>query len=135
MIAKPVAFIAAAIALVGSLWFTFKPQRTELQAQAPVVGLIPAASSPGNRLFELGLKNGRLVSGPVVLQVKAGDRITLKIASNNSDELHVHGYDLRLRIKPEEVVNLDFTANRTGRFDLELHRAHAELGVLEVYPQ
>jgi len=40
MIAKPVAFIAAAIALVGSLWFTFKPQRTELQAHAPVVGLI-----------------------------------------------------------------------------------------------
>jgi len=150
MIAKPVAFIAAAIALVGSLWFTFKPQRTELPAHAPVVGLIPAAattahastpapsppaSSPGNRLFELGLKNGRLVSGPAVLQVKAGDRITLKIASNNSDELHVHGYDLRLRIKPEEVVNLDFTANRTGRFALELHRAHAELGALEVYPQ
>jgi len=85
--------------------------------------------------YSLGLKNGRLVSGPAVLQVKAGDRITLKIASNNSDELHVHGYDLRLRIKPEEVVNLDFTANRTGRFGLELHRAHAELGALEVYPQ
>jgi len=150
MIAKPVAFIAAAIALVGSLWFTFKPQRTELQAHAPVVGLIPAAattahartpaqsppaSSPGNRVFELGLKDGRLVSGPAVLQVKAGDRVTLKIASNNSDELHVHGYDLRLRIKPEEVVTLDFTANRTGRFGLELHRAHAELGALEVYPQ
>lgn len=136
MIAKPIAFIATAIALVGSLWFTFKPQRTELQAQAPVVGLIPAAaSSPGNRVFELGLKNGRLVSGPAVLQVKAGDRITLKIASNTSDELHVHGYDLRLRIKPEEVVTLDFTANRTGRFGLELHRAHAELGALEVYPQ
>ncbi len=95
----------------------------------------PPASSPGNRVFELGLKNGRLVSGPAVLQVKAGDRITLKIASNNSEELHVHGYDLRLRLKPEEVVNLDFTANRTGRFGLELHRAHAELGALEVYPQ
>ena len=151
MIAKPVAFIAAAIALVGSLWFTFKPQRTELQAHAPpVVGPIPAAattahastpaqsplaSSPGNRVFELGLKNGRLVSGPAVLQVKAGDRVTLKIASNNSDELHVHGYDLRLRLKPEEVVTLDFTANRTGRFGLELHRAHAEVGALEVYPQ
>lgn len=95
----------------------------------------PRASSPGNRVFELRLKNGRLVSGPAVLQVKAGDRITLKIASNNSDELHVHGYDLRLRIKPDEVVNLDFTANRTGRFGLELHRAHAELDSLEVYPQ
>jgi hypothetical protein len=39
MIAKPVAFIAAAIPQVGSLWFTFKPQRTELQAHAPVAGL------------------------------------------------------------------------------------------------
>jgi len=135
MIAKPVAFMAAAIALVGSLWFTFKPQRTELHAQAPGVGLIPAASSPGNRVFELALKNGRLVSGPIVLQVKAGDRVTLKITSNTSQELHVHGYNLRVRIKPEEVVNLDFPATRTGRFGLELHRAHAEIGALEVYPQ
>jgi len=38
-------------------------------------------------------------------------------------------------MSPEEVVTLDFTANRTGRFGLELHRAHAELGALEVYPQ
>jgi len=28
MIAKPVAFIAAAIPQVGSLWFTFKPQHS-----------------------------------------------------------------------------------------------------------
>jgi len=26
-------------------------------------------------------------------------------------------------------------ADRTGRFGMELHKAHSELGALEVYPQ
>jgi hypothetical protein len=149
MIARPVVFVAAAIALVGSLWFAFKPHGNEQPGPAPVVGPGPAPAtgtqpntsgqsppaSAGNHSFDLSLRDGRLVSGSAVVQVKAGDRIILRVASNQRDELHVHGYGLRLPIKPDEVVNLHFIADRTGRFPLELHRAHSALGVLEVYPQ
>ena len=40
-----------------------------------------------------------------------------------------------LRIRAGEPATLEFAATRTGRFELELHKRHTELGALEVYPQ
>jgi hypothetical protein len=149
---KPIAFVAMALIVVAALWFFFKPQRPELQAPdsaKPVASDAPAATSvpagtPGpvapspsgsHDVFELVIKNGKLVSGPAVLQVHEGEQVTLHIRSDRSDELHLHGYDLHAQIKPGETVSLQLTANHTGRFGLELHKAHTELGALEVYPR
>jgi hypothetical protein len=67
--------------------------------------------------------------------VRQGERVRLTIESNANDELHLHGYDLKLSIKAGEPATLEFAASRSGRFGLELHKRHAELGALEVYPQ
>jgi hypothetical protein len=152
VIVRPIAFAVVAIILVAALWFFFKPQRTELPApvsarpeagDAPATMSVPAGTTeqaarsplPGTDVFELVIKNGKPLSGPVVLQVHEGEQVILNIRSDSSDELHLHGYDLHARIRPDETESLRFTANRTGRFGLELHRAHAELGALEVYPR
>ena len=149
---KPIAFALAALIVVAALWFFFKPQRPDLQAadsakgaglNAPLTMSVPAGG-PGqaaqgaparNDVFELVIKGGKLAQGPAVLQVHQGEQVSLSIKSDSSDELHLHGYDLHVRIKPDETVSLRFTADRTGRFGLELHKAHSELGALEVYPQ
>lgn len=152
MIAKAALFATAGVALIGALWWAFKPVPAAAPAPAPVAvvatGVVPDAraglpvsSDPpaaiAERVFELALKKGRLVSGPARLEAREGDHIVLEIVSDSDsgDELHLHGYDLRARITPDRAVRLAFTANRTGRFGLELHRAHAELGALEVYPR
>ncbi len=148
MIAKPTLFALAGVTLTCALWWTFKPARTDAPASAPMASTgvvtearasVPEPSnhaiSTGERVFELALSKGRLISGPERLEVHEGDSVVLEIFSDTSDELHVHGYDLRARIKPDEAVKLRFMATRTGRFGLELHRAHAELGALEVYPR
>jgi len=149
---RQVAFVVVAVVMVVGLWIFFKPQRPELPAQggAKVAGVaappamgVPAAA-PGQAaqgpsvrddVFELTIKGGRLSSGPEVFQVHQGERVTLNIRSDSRDELHLHGYDLHAQIGPEQPASLQFTADRTGRFGLELHKAHAELGALEVYPQ
>jgi len=94
----------------------------------------PAPSAPG-RAFDLTVRNGRPVPGPVVLKVTEGDEVTLRITSNRSDELHLHGYDLRAALKPGETVELHLTARLAGRFGIELHHANIEVGSLEVYPR
>ena len=148
MIAKTALFALAGVTLTCALWWTFKPVRTDAPASAPMAstGVVTEARasapepsnlaiSTGERVFELALSKGRLISRPERLEVHEGDSVVLEIFSDTSDELHVHGYDLRARIKPDEAVKLRFMATRTGRFGLELHRAHAELGALEVYPR
>jgi hypothetical protein len=147
-----IAFAVGAVCVVAVLWFVFKPHRPDLPALsgaapaavgspgAPAASAgTPAAASagatPGDGVFELVVRNGRLVSGPALIQVHEGQRVILRITSDATDELHLHGYDLHARIRPQETASLEFSANRTGRFGLELHKAHTELGALEVYPR
>jgi hypothetical protein len=76
-----------------------------------------------------------VVSSAALLQAREGDEITLRILSDRSDEVHLHGYDLHADIAPGKTAKLAFTATRTGRFGLEMHHADIELAELEVYPQ
>lgn len=149
---KPIAFVAAAIAVVVGLWSFFRPHRVEVRAPdtATAVGVSAplAMGSPSNAseqpvpgmparsdVFELIIKGGKPVGGPKLLQVHEGEQVTLNIQSDSADELHLHGYDLHAHITPDRTATLQFTANHTGRFGMELHKAHTELGALEVYPR
>lgn len=126
---KPIAFAAAALLLVVALWRVFSPQASERP--------VPVASNPSQAkdIFDLEIKDGKLASGQSVIQVHRGEQVVLRFKSNTADELHLHGYDLYARITPQEIAVLEFSANRTGRFTLELHEAQTELGALEVYPR
>jgi len=124
MMLKRAVLVAVIVLVVAALWVFFRPQ-------APV----SAKPDVTETVFELGLAQGKLISGPAVLRVRQGEKLTVRVSSDTADELHLHGYDLRARVSPEAAAVLQFTADRTGRFGLELHKAHRELGALEVYPQ
>ena len=104
-------------------------------AVAPPPAIAAASGTPAGSPIELLVRGGRLVSGPTVIKVAQGDDVTLQITSDAADELHLHGYDLHLHLVAGEPAILKFTASRSGRFEYELHHAHADLGALEVYPR
>lgn len=131
---KPIAFAIAALVLLVALWHVFRPQAPERQASAGAPAPAASNAAPGKNVFDLVVKDGKLASGQTVIQVHQGEQVVLRISSNASDELHLHGYDLHAQITPQETAVLEFNANRTGRFTLELHKANTELGALEVYP-
>jgi hypothetical protein len=132
---KPAAFAIVALVLVAALWHVFRPHAPERQAQGGLPGAAASNPAPREHVFDLVVKDGKLTSGHPVIQVHQGEHVVLRISSNATDELHLHGYDLHARITPQETAVLEFSANRTGRFTLELHEAQTELGALEVYPR
>ncbi len=93
----------------------------------------PAEVSP--REFDVRVLHGKREAGPSVIKLMQGETVTLRVTSDVSDDLHLHGYDLHLHLKPNEAAALTFVADRTGRFTYELHHARLELGALEVYPR
>ena len=134
------------LALLVGLFFWMKPQppvtaatptataNTEAPAAAePAAVAAPAA--PPTQLVELVVKDKRLVSGPAVISVVQGTTVTLRITTDHHDELHLHGYDLTLKLPTAEPAELSFLADRSGRFEYELHHSHLTLGALEVQPQ
>ena len=100
-------------------------------------GLAPAVArgAPPKLSMDVVVVQGRVEGGPKTLKLKKGDAVLLKITSDAADELHVHGLEQHLQIVPGRTSTLDFVANRTGRFTVELHRSGITLGALEVYPR
>lgn len=134
-------FLVAGVALLAALFVLLKPAPPPAPEAAAPAGE-PAAAAPGvagalrgPRIVELRLREGRLESGPAVIQVVQGDEVLLRVITDRDDNLHLHGYDLELSLHPGIVGELRFVADRGGRFEYELHHAHVELGVLEVQPK
>jgi hypothetical protein len=97
---------------------------------------VPAASTAAEpRTFDLQIRGGRMAGGPSTLTVGQGELIVLHVISDREDELHVHGYDLALKLRANTAGSLAFQADRSGRFDVELHHGGGEIAAIEVQPR
>jgi FtsP/CotA-like multicopper oxidase with cupredoxin domain len=92
-----------------------------------------AAGGSREQAFELSIKDGAMTPGEI--EVREGDRVTLRLTSEEPTEVHLHGYDLEEEVPPGEAVTLSFEADLTGRFEIEDHESETTLGVLLVQPR
>jgi hypothetical protein len=100
---------------------------------APAPTAAADAGAPTEQVYTLSIRGGQ-VEGPALIRVPRGTPLVLRITSDVADELHLHGYDLTLDLPAGQTAELRFNADIAGRFEYELHRAHAEIGALEVLP-
>lgn len=131
--------LAVAVVVLAGLYLLARPQApaappaaapATVGAAAPSVAAAPETA----REFEFEVAQGK-ITGPPQLQVSQNERVMLRVRSDVADELHVHGYDLSAPLPAGEPVTLAFIAARSGRFEVELHGAHRQLGALEVQPR
>ncbi len=129
--------LAVAIVALTAMYLLARPL-TPVEPPPAAVAQTPAAAAPAApvtaREFEFDVAQGKVI-GPPQLQVNQNERVILRVRSDVADELHVHGYDLSAPLPAGEQVSLTFVAGRSGRFEVELHGAHRELGALEVQPR
>ena len=116
------AIIVIAVFIGG--WYYLAPQ----EASAPV------GASAGTKAFSLVVQDRKIVSGEAQLAVQQGDTVSITITADESDELHLHGYDLSADFETGTPATLTFTASKSGRFPFEMEGAKTELGELHVEP-
>lgn len=125
------AWVALAVVVLAALYGWVRPQSPPEPVAA---GPVPVPAAPSAREFDFEIAQGR-VTGPPLLSVIQGERVTLRVRSDAADELHVHGYDLAAPLPAGETVALSFVAGVAGRFEVELHAARRGIGALEVQPR
>lgn len=54
-------------------------------------------------------------------RVAQGSTVRIEVTSDVADELHLHGYDETADVTAGETAVIEFTADLTGRFELETH--------------
>jgi hypothetical protein len=95
----------------------FAPHPAMLLA-AVLVGCWSVASAQATRRFDLELKAAEVAPQWRTLRVKQGDAVELRWTSDRPLRLHLHGYDIELRVRPGEPAVMAFKAAEAGRFGL-----------------
>jgi plastocyanin len=96
-------------------------------------GSTPNTKSPSNTADPSGeqadvtvnvtVANGKVNPSGASIKVKAGQTVLITGVSDAEDELHVHGYDKELELKPGKPASVKFTANMKGTFEVETHES------------
>jgi hypothetical protein len=65
-----------------------------------------------------------------------GDTVTIRGLSDSAGEMHIHGYDKSVALKPGTIANLKLKATIDGEFHIEFHLPSGEVqvGTLRVSP-
>jgi heme/copper-type cytochrome/quinol oxidase subunit 2 len=114
-------------------------------ASSPTVSVTPSAgeaSSPAAatatptpddaQAISITVAGGQATGDTGRVEVPVGTKVRLTITSDAADEVHVHGFDLTTALSPGQAAQLEFVADRTGIFEVELHDAGTVLTRLQV---
>ncbi|MHC9511465.1 hypothetical protein [Kangiella sp. M94] len=106
-----------------------------------MLSLNPITLDAGNTADEIDVNivQGK-VEGEDTLRFNQNEKITITIKSDKPIELHVHGYDIALSLKANDVATLEFDAVTAGRFAVTQHDAHGSdshgaIFYIEIYPE
>jgi hypothetical protein len=104
--------------------------------------MVPAMAA--ELAFDLRIEGGSVPESMRLIRVKQGDVVTLRWRTDRPVVLHLHGYDIELRVEPGAVAKMTFGARATGRFPIVTHAAgsgasghvheEAPLAHVEIYP-
>jgi hypothetical protein len=72
------------------------------------------------------------VDGPKQSEVAKGSLVQLLVTSDVEDEVSLEGYDIKADVGPDTAALLQFVADTTGTFDLELYGEEVILLEIEV---
>ena len=106
------------------------------QSASPTVGDSPtpsASAEPERTVIDVAYRDGS-VQGPSRFTATQGDRLRIVVRADVSDEVHLHGYDLKADVAPGDPARIDLVANAAGVFEVELEDSGTLLFRLEIVP-
>lgn len=93
-----------------------------------------STTTTGGEVPRIKVEDGVKTEGLDTLSVRVGDTVRFEVEADVADEIHVHGFDLHFDTVPGQEVLVEFVAEATGIFEIELEAAGVHLLDLEVTP-
>jgi hypothetical protein len=140
---RRIALLGAAVVIAVVGFIVLKPDdkkdtsSTQPAATTPAPGgsttTKPAKPGPPP-IPQVRVKGGKPVGGIEKIEVSKGDRVRFVVNSDVSDEIHVHGYDLKKDVKAGGKASFSFPAKIDGVFEVELESRGEQIAELTVNP-
>lgn len=100
-------------------------------APTTTVVVAPTTAVATGRVLEYAYAGGA-VTGDGRVSVRLGEEVTIRVASDVAEEVHVHTYDLTADLGPGLSGEVTFVADIPGVHEVELEGSHLRLLSLEV---
>ena len=91
-------------------------------------------AEPAPSYTTIRIRDGRPVGGVEELALDSGDTARLEFRSDQPTEVHIHGYDKYVDVRPGKPARTRFPANLEGIFEIEDHASATPLAELRVSP-
>jgi uncharacterized protein YxeA len=76
--------------------------------------------------------SGARSMSPDTLNAHLNDEVTLNVTSDQTGEVHLHGYDIPINCTAGQVTTVKFKADKSGQFEIEWESTSTHLGFLVV---
>ena len=90
-----------------------------------VIGLVLTGCSgtdaPSSVTVDVTIASGAITPNGTTVDVAKGGTVTVNVTSDVADEIHVHGIDTSLEVKPGVPATMTFTVDQGGVFEMESH--------------
>jgi hypothetical protein len=111
-------------------------------AWVPVLmcGLVACGGSPGQGSagalnIDVTISKGQVTPTNAILQAKVKQQITLHVASDATDELHVHSVpDQKFQVAAQPNQVFHFSVDVPGNVEVELHHLDRTIATIQVEP-
>ena len=129
LLAAAVAVAVAAIVIAGGGGDDEEEQATVPPAADTADGGSPTATTPGAPeparpdVQRIALRDLEPVGGEKEIEAAKGDTVTIAVAVDAADEIHLHGYDITREAAPDRPARFRFKADIEGVFEMESHEA------------
>ena len=146
---RTLALVAAAFTIAVTAFVVLKPSdddtktssattttTTSAPAKTTTASTTTSSSNPTTlpEATIIRLVGGQPVGGKKAISVKKGDTIRLKVTSDETSEIHVHGFDLEKEAGPGQPASFTFDADIEGRFEVESHVGNVQIAEISVNP-
>lgn len=110
------------------------PSASSTSAGATASSSTTSSAEPSDEVLEVtvAVRDGKVRPRARRVEVEKGSDVRLVVTSDVRDEVHVHGYDLDLQLRPGKPGTLEFRADQDGVFEVETHETGLELLQLAV---
>src|SRR3954453_18942400 len=92
----------------------------------------PASGTGGSAEPQIVVKGGAVQGGVQQIDVKKGDHIRFSVTSDQADEVHVHGYNVKKDVAAGSPVHFDIPATIRCISEVEIENAKVQLASLRV---
>lgn len=90
-------------------------------AQSQAQSGLAANRQQGEQRVALAIAQRKIAPRPPTIRVRQHDKITLEWTSDERVNIHLHGYDQLLTLKPGETQAMRIEAGVPGRFPVSAH--------------